>query len=96
MSGTSSSTLIVSNAVQGTYVFTVKVTDNKGATAMDTVRLKVNPPLTSSASPEKRATFSGITIHNMEFRRPDEPLFFKDRIVKAPFVTELKGWPATA
>jgi dienelactone hydrolase len=48
MVGTSTASLSVSNVVAGTYVFRVEVSDNNGAKAADTVRLKVNPPLTSA------------------------------------------------
>jgi dienelactone hydrolase len=49
MSGTTTSTLSLSNAVECTYVFLVTVKDDKGATASAEVRLAVKPPLTTTA-----------------------------------------------
>lgn len=49
MSGTTTSKLSLSNAVECTYVFQVTVKDNKGATASAIVRLAVKPPLTTAA-----------------------------------------------
>ncbi len=50
--GASTATLSVSNATNpgGTYVFRVQVTDNKGATSADTVRLKVNATTSTTTS----------------------------------------------
>ena len=49
MSGTTTSKLSLSNAVECTYVFKVTVKDDKGATASAEVRLAVKQPLTTSA-----------------------------------------------
>jgi hypothetical protein len=51
MSGTTTSTLKVSGGVAGTYVFRIVVKDNKGATASDTVRLKVYSAVASITKP---------------------------------------------
>jgi dienelactone hydrolase len=51
MSGTTSKTLSLSNAVQSTYVFRVEVTDNKGAKAADTVRLSVKAAVVTTNKP---------------------------------------------
>jgi hypothetical protein len=56
MIGTSTSTLSVSNVVSGTYVFRVEVKDDKGATAADTVRLKVNPATTTTTTTTTQMT----------------------------------------
>jgi hypothetical protein len=51
MSGTTTPTLYVKNALEGTYVFEVKVKDNKGATATAVVRLAVRAAV-ASLTPE--------------------------------------------
>ncbi|HRJ30927.1 MAG TPA: tandem-95 repeat protein [Cyclobacteriaceae bacterium] len=43
LGGTTTSTLILSNLVQGNYVFRLTVTDNLGATGSDDVNVTVNP-----------------------------------------------------
>lgn len=65
MIGTSSSTLSVSNVVAGTYVFRVEVSDNKGATAADTVRLKVNAATTTTTTTQMTAATSSTTGYTL-------------------------------
>lgn len=43
IAGASTATLSLSNLLQGTYVFSLKVTDNNGATGTDQVSIVVNP-----------------------------------------------------
>jgi dienelactone hydrolase len=77
MSNTNASALNVSNMVQGSYVFRLTVTDDKGATDTDDMMVKVNPPAipivnagvdklvklpTTSATLPGSATDSGGTV----------------------------------
>jgi hypothetical protein len=50
MVGTTTPTLSVSNVIASTYVFLIEVTDNNGLKDTDTVRLKVNPPVTTTTT----------------------------------------------
>jgi poly(3-hydroxybutyrate) depolymerase len=50
IANTGSATTAVSNLVQGTYVFTLKVTDNAGATATSTVSVTVNAAAAAAAN----------------------------------------------
>ncbi len=54
MAGTSTQDLVLTNLVVGTYVFELKVTDEKGAVGTDQVQVKIN------AAPSSMATFSYI------------------------------------
>src|SRR5690606_41046760 len=44
LGGTTTSRLALSNLVEGTYVFALRVTDNSGATAEDRVNVVIHPP----------------------------------------------------
>ena len=48
--------------MEGTYVFTLKVTDNKGATATSTVTIKVNAPPTVANKPPTANAGTGQSI----------------------------------
>lgn len=52
LSGAGTSTLTVSDLSTGTYTFELKVTDDVGATATDTVNIVLNSPLTVDAGPD--------------------------------------------
>ncbi len=41
----------ITGLLQGTYIFRLKVTDDRGGTATDDVQIKVNPPLSASNRP---------------------------------------------
>jgi hypothetical protein len=64
MSGTTSPTLYLKNALEGTYVFEVTVKDDKGATASAIVRLAVRAAV-ASLTPE--ATWEIISENNVAF-----------------------------
>jgi dienelactone hydrolase len=52
---------VVSGLVQGSYVFTLKVTDNGGATATSSVTITVNAAATGSTTSNLTSTISGST-----------------------------------
>lgn len=62
MSGTNTSTMTVTGAVVCTYVFRVEVTDNKGSTAADTVRLRVDAATTTTSAAQPDV--SGYALNN--------------------------------
>jgi len=68
IAGASSATLNLTNLIAGTYVFTLKVTDNNGATGTDQVSIVVNPaavnqPPVVSAGADKTVNLPTSTVN---------------------------------
>ncbi len=56
---------VINNLVQGVYQFQLTVTDNLGATGIDTVKVTVNPaniPPTANAGPDQTITLPTNTV----------------------------------
>jgi Domain of unknown function (DUF4832)/Secretion system C-terminal sorting domain/PKD domain len=75
---TTTTSTIVNNLTAGSYSFQLKVTDNGGATALDTVQVTVNPapanqPPISNAGPDQSITLptNSVTVNGSASSDPD-------------------------
>lgn len=63
LAGANSSTLSITNMVQGTYVFDLTVTDNLGATGTDQVQVAVSIPATGPNQPPLAEAGGNISLY---------------------------------